>query len=205
MESYPDMAHLRTFSAAAERNKVPIGDVLASYLVGKKSVLEIASGTLQHVTYLAARFPEVVWMPSDVDEVVLSHYEQLDKKERNINKPILLNILSKEFSPLSVDMILCVNMIHIAPWEATLGLVNLAARSLNKGGFLITYGPYFGLEAEEAPSNIAFDQSLRSQNSDWGIRDSNTVIEAAARKNLVHKDTISMPANNHILVFKSNM
>ncbi|NRA44058.1 MAG: DUF938 domain-containing protein [Oligoflexales bacterium] len=196
---------VRSISAAAERNKTPIGDVLAKYLNGPKSVLEIASGTLQHVEYLASRFPEVSWIPSDVNPEVMSQYEQIEHKPKNLKKPVLLDARQGFSEEFQVDLVLCVNMIHISPWEATLGLMKNSSSCLSKGGYLITYGPYFSLATEEAPSNLAFDQSLRSRYPNWGIRDAKDVIEAATSHNLSHQESISMPVNNHMLIFQSSV
>ncbi|MFK7824652.1 MAG: DUF938 domain-containing protein [Oligoflexales bacterium] len=196
------MAIIRTYSEAADRNKVPIGNAIESYLKDYKSVLEIASGTLQHACYFAARFSHLDWTPSDMDDVIVSRFEHLEQKSKNINKPLVLDALSDNWPTLHVDALICINMIHIAPWEASLGLMRNGVNCLKKGGVLITYGPYFGIASEEAPSNIAFDQSLRTRNFNWGIRDLSAVIGAASITGLEHEATIAMPANNHVLVFR---
>ena len=193
---------LRNISGAAERNKAPIGDMLANYISVSSSVLEVASGTLQHASYLADRFPDTTWTPSDVDPAVIAHYELLERRPKNLNKPIIIDAIKGNAEALQVDLVLCINMIHIAPWEACLGLMKIAANCLKQDGLLITYGPYFSIDSSEAPSNLAFDQSLRSRNSEWGVRDVNHVIDAAAQSSLKYESCIAMPANNYSLVFK---
>lgn len=196
------MAVLRNYSEAAERNKAPIGDVLENYVSKGSIILELASGTLQHASYLASRFPEVKLIPSDIDANVLARFEQLAEKPENLSKPMIIDARSDGWPDFKVHLILCINMIHIAPWDACLGLMERGANSLKEDGLLITYGPYFGTVDPEVPSNIAFDQSLRERNPHWGVRGIDAVIQAARQSCLQHELTVSMPANNHMLVFR---
>ena len=193
-------------SPAAQRNRDPIADVLAQVLPDAGQVLEIASGTGEHVVHFAARFPDLDWLPTDPDATALASIAAYvaDVGLENIAPPRMLDAASAvEQWPLdAADAIVCVNMIHISPWEASEGLFAGAAALLPPGAPLVLYGPYLEPDVETAPSNLAFDQSLKSRDPRWGLRDITNVDALAARKGLTRAQRVAMPANNLVLVYR---
>ncbi|KAI6181764.1 hypothetical protein M3Y98_00864200 [Aphelenchoides besseyi] len=201
---------------AVERNKQPILEVLKKYYSKDFNgrVLEIASGTGGHVIHFAQYFTSATFQPSEVTPrslhsivAYVDHY-QLE----NVRVPLYIDCslppdkwaLPADYSPESVDLILNINMIHISSNAAVSGLFKAANGLLKPGGRLITYGPY-GVDGQIAPeSNVAFDQNLRSQNAEWGLRQIDEVIVEAERNSLRFVEKHSMPANNHVLVFVKN-
>lgn len=192
----------KAFAPAAERNREAIGDAIADVLPDAGLVLEIASGTGQHIEYLAARFPALEWQPSDISRRALSSIEAraIEYGRPNFLRPLRLDVTRQPWPLPRADAILCVNMIHIAPWEATLALFAGAERLLEDGGVLVTYGPY-RVHGQTAPSNEAFDQSLRAQDPTWGVRDIDDLEHTANTRGFDLMRTIEMPANNLTLVW----
>jgi SAM-dependent methyltransferase len=191
-------------SPAAERNREPIHAVLREVLPEAGTVLEIASGTGQHAAYFAPRFPNLLWQPSDPDPDALTSIEawQADSGADNLLPPVFLDAASSSWPLDHAAALLCINMVHISPWTATQGLMRGAARLLPPGGPLVLYGPYRRAGVPTAPSNEAFDQSLRSRDPDWGLRDLETVQAEAAANDLRLDRLWEMPANNLTLVFR---
>lgn len=195
-------------SPAAERNKQPILDVLVRVLGARGTALEIASGTGQHVSAFASALREWVWQPTEADAGLLpamaSRVEEAGLP--NLRPPLLLDVTAPQWPShdaafnQSFDAIYCANMLHIAPPAACVGLMRGAARYLLTGGLLVTYGPYFE-DGSAAPSNLAFDRSLRARNPLWGIRRLKDVVAEAQRHGLVLRERHEMPANNLLLVF----
>lgn len=195
------------YSAAAERNKDPILTVLESVLPAKGSVLEIASGSGQHVCYFAASLPGIEWQPTEPDAASLGAIAARvrDSGLANVMEPVALDVQEPRW-PVAArfDAILCINMIHISPWSATHGLFRGAARHLGPRGLLITYGPY--LENGQAePSNLEFDASLKRRNPEWGLRDLDDVSRVASGHGLHREELVRMPANNLTLVFAKSV
>lgn len=206
----PAPAALHAFSPASERNRIPIADALQRVLPATGQALEIASGTGQHVAYFAAQLPGWHWQPSDRSaegfEAIRAWYTQAGV--HNVAQPVLLDAASATwpsespaFADGSLDAIFCANMLHIAPWSAGLGLLRGAARYLAPQGRLVTYGPYLEADVPTAPSNLAFDASLRQRDPDWGIRALADVVVAAEDGGLRLLERVAMPANNLLLVF----
>jgi len=199
---------MKRSAPAAERNQGPIGDVLVRVLPARGTVLEIASGSGLHAVAFARRLPGVTWQPSDVSaEARASVAAYADEAAlANLRPPIAVDATSPawtgEGAAGEVDAIVCINMIHIAPWEAALGLFAGAGRRLPDGGVLVLYGPYRFAGEFTAPSNAAFDQSLRDRDPRWGVRDVTDLEAAAGAHGLVLAETVAMPANNHVLVFR---
>lgn len=206
----------KLISAAASRNKDPILQVLKRFIICDTDqvedesplFLEISSGTGQHVAHFAPHFPGVKFQPSEVDQNVfgsISFYAS-SCPTKNILKPILIDIQNKlsqyGFEEGSIDYMFNANMIHISPFECTIGLFQKSGAFLKPEALMITYGPYSkdGVLAPE--SNIAFDASLRARNPLWGIRDINDLIKLGDENNLSLIDTIEMPANNMTLIWK---
>jgi hypothetical protein len=198
------------FSPAADRNKQPILDVLRQLLPERGRALEIASGTGQHVAWFAAGLPHWVWQPTDAQPQALDSiaaYATLQGLS-NVCAPLPLDVLAPRWLPDDAllgapvfDAIYCANMLHIAPWSTCAALMRGSTRHLAPGGVLVTYGPYLENEVPTAAGNLAFDQSLRAQNPDWGIRRLDDVAQEAARAGLRLVARHSLPANNLLLVW----
>lgn len=206
--------HYKMMKAApSERNKEPILSVLKRVLptTTPLTVLEIASGTGQHVAYFAPFFQNIMWQPSDIDqrciESIKLHISNCNLT--NVRLPIYLDIsqpveyFPKEICQSRFDVIYCANMIHIAPWSCTLGLFAAAGRMLQQeGGLLITYGPY-AIDGVLIPeSNVNFDKGLRRENPSWGIRDTRDLKVLANQNAMQFVEMFDMPANNKVLIFK---
>jgi SAM-dependent methyltransferase len=195
----------RRFAPATERNRGPILAVLRGVLPERGQVLEIGSGTGEHAVWLAAQLPALTYQPSDPDAVNRASIAAwiAHAGVTNVSSPVALDAKDDRWSiPGSPDAILCINMIHIAPWTATSGLMRNAATTLLPGGVLYLYGPFKRGGAHTAPSNAQFDENLRARNPAWGVRDLEVVIEAAANAGLALTDTVAMPANNFSVVFR---
>lgn len=188
---------------AAERNKDPIYQVL-SPLLKNASVLELASGSGQHASYFCYKEPSLSWQPSDIDPVNIMSIDSWAKEYQlsNICKAIRLDTNDPKTWPIkSFDLIVNINMIHISPWQSTIGLFQLANKLINPKGHLFLYGPYLQKEIDIAPSNREFDQWLKSQNSGWGLRQLEDVIDLAKANGFLKKQVTSMPANNLSVIF----
>ena len=177
-----------------------ISDALRGALPRAGSVLEIASGSGEHAAYFAGEFPALDWQPSDPDPdarvSIAAWCEGID----NVLPPLDLNATAEHWPVDRADAVLCINMVHISPWEATLGLMAGAARLLSAGAPLILYGPFLQYDVPTAQSNLQFDESLRTRDPRWGIRSVDAVREVAA--GFVFQGPIAMPANNLLLVFR---
>jgi len=187
---------------ATARNREPIREVLARELPAQGSVLEIASGSGEHAVAFAAAFPAITWQPSDPSDAALASIAawRADAQLANLRAPILLDASAAAWPIEHADAIVCINMVHISPWSATLGLFAGAVRVLPRGGLLYLYGPYRFAGAFTAASNAEFDRSLRARDPSWGVRDVDALVAAA--RGLTLQATIAMPANNHSLVFR---
>ena len=194
------------FSPSAERNKQPILDVLRTYLPEQGSALEIASGTGQHVVWFAQHLPQWTWQPTDMHRGALYNIEVRANESdlANIHVAVELDVLAQPW-PLqeeTFDLVLCINMLHIAPWASCAALMQGGASLLQPGGLLVTYGPYFEDGVPPTPSNVAFDQSLRAHDPSWGIRRREDVEREANAAGLQMLARHEMPANNLMLVFR---
>ena len=195
--------HDRLYFPATERNRDAISDVLAPWLTNVKQALEVASGSGQHVAHWAPRFPHVNWIPSDLDPLHCRSIAAWTAGMKNVSTPIELDVTATSWANIgTVDLVFCANMIHIAPWEACLGLLARGAEILVPGGALILYGPFMEDGRHNAESNAQFDESLRSRDPSWGIRDLNEVTAIAAGHDLVFDTKTAMPANNFTVVFQ---
>lgn len=191
-------------ASAAERNRGPILSVLERILPKQGTVLEIASGTGHHVVWFAERLPQLTWLPSDVNPESRTNIAAaiVDSGLDNALPPIEIDACADDWGVDSAQAVLCSNMIHIAPLRAAHGLINGAARLLGARLPLFVYGPFLRGGKHNAPSNEAFDESLRARNPEWGIRDLDE-ITAIAEENGFHRDEIvEMPANNLSVVFR---
>lgn len=201
MMSYPSDA-MR--APAVARNRDPILTVLRQTMPGQGTVLEIASGTGEHVVHFAAGLPHLTWQPSDVDETALASIAAHRALARlpNVLPPIVLDVAALPWPLARADAIVCINMLHIAPWAATAALMVGAERVLAPAGVLYIYGPFQDGGAHTAPSNAAFDASLRARNAEWGVRDLGEITDRALRHGLDPVARIEMPANNLSVVFR---
>ena len=198
------MTDPRRHAPATARNREPILAVLRDVLPSSGTVLEVASGTGEHAIHFARALPNLVWRPSDPDPSALASIRSWAEAARlgNLRPPLLLDAAAPEWPIEKADAILCVNMVHISPWEATVGLLEHSAKLLPEGGPLILYGPYFQQGVETASSNMAFDESLRARDSRWGLRQLEEVSALAESLGL-HLETVhSMPANNLTIVLR---
>jgi hypothetical protein len=167
-------------------------------------VLEIASGTGEHAVHFAKHMPHLVWQPSDLDADAIASITAWREHVTlpNLEAPVVLDVCAQPWPGGAPTGIFCANMIHIAPWEAALGLLAGAGRVLGPDDPLVLYGPFREGGAHTAPSNEAFDQSLRSRDPRWGVRDVDAVAEAAAEHGLALDEVVVMPANNRIVVLR---
>ena len=189
--------------AAAERNKAPILGVLARVLPRRGLVLEVASGTGQHVMHFAKTLSDLTWQPSDPDAELRESIGLRIQEERraNVNWPIDLDVIKLPWPLQAADAIVAINMIHVAPWSATLALFEGAKALLSTQDVLFLYGPYRRFGRHTSESNAQFDLDLRAHNPEWGLRDLEAVSDVAARAGFVLAETVEMPANNFSLVF----
>jgi len=192
---------------AAERNKGPILTVLKGVLPASGLVLEIASGTGQHIVHFAEAMAHLTWQPSDPDPDLRASIRAWIAQSglSNVRAPLALDVCRQPWPIAAADAVVCINMVHIAPWPATPALMAGAARLLPATGVLVLYGPYRRDGQHTAPSNEAFDQQLRASNPDWGVRDLEAVVGVAASHGLALQDVIAMPANNLCVVFQPSV
>jgi SAM-dependent methyltransferase len=187
------------------RNREPILAVLGPLLGSAQSVLEIASGSGGHVVHFAAALPGIVFQPTDPDAPSRASIDAwvAESGLANVRPAMALDVTARPW-PVSgsVDAVICINMIHISPWAATLGLMRGAAQVVRPGGLLFLYGPYRRGGAHTADSNAAFDDSLRARNVEWGIRDMEAVAEAAKVEGFGALEVVTMPANNFSVIFR---
>lgn len=189
---------------ATLRNRDAIVAVLCDWLPVAGTVLEVASGSGEHAVHFAAAFPDIDWQPSDPDPAGLTSIAayRAEAGLANIAPPVALDASAGDWPIAVADAVLCINMVHISPWTATLGLFTGAARLLARGAPLILYGPYIEPDVPTAESNLAFDASLRSRNAAWGLRDTDAVKAAAADAGFAFAERRAMPANNLMLLFR---
>jgi hypothetical protein len=189
---------------AAERNKDPILEVLKTLLPVTGTVLEVASGTGQHVVHFARAMPHLQWLPSDASAQALRSIAAWLASESlpNVAAPIALDVLERPWQIAGpLEAIVCINLIHISPWPVTEALFAGAAEKLSDSGVVYLYGPYKRGGRHTAPSNEAFDRSLRAQDPAWGVRNLEDVVEAASDAGFEHVKTVEMPANNLSVAF----
>ena len=202
----------RLDAPAFHRNHKPIWSVLEKFLHDKTGdVLEIGSGTGQHIISFAAELPGIVWWPSDCNDKHLQSiaawrsFAQL----ANVRAPIRIDLIAPNWmqtdpagAPDSFVAMLCINVLHIAPWRVSENLLGCAARYLRPDGRLFVYGPFMRNGTHTAPSNAAFDASLRSSDPSWGVRDTRDLSELAEHVGLRLDEIVAMPANNFVLTFR---
>jgi len=193
-----DQPDARLSSPVVLRNRAPILDILRNLLPAQGVILEVASGSGEHITYLAELLPALEWQPSDPSPTARASIAAWTAADRltNVRPPLDLDASALPWPVSAADAILAINMVHISPWAATQGLLHEAARLLPPGGLLYLYGPFIQAGIPLAPSNAAFDADLRDRNVAWGLRDLGTVEAAAAESGLQIEAVLPMPANN---------
>jgi len=198
----------RKFSPSVQRNRDVIRDVFLELMPNKGHALEIASGSGEHVVHIASKAPNLIWHGGDPDQdsrhslTAWIEHSQLS----NLMPPHDIDVTNDHWGiseERHYDIILSINMIHIAPFKAATGLFTGVKRRLTKEGKLFLYGPFMHNGEHTSPSNIAFDQSLRTRNPMWGVRDLDLEIIPLAKKHDLQIDQIrKMPANNLVVTFK---
>lgn len=192
----------RRHAPATARNRDPIAALLDELLPEVGLVLELASGSGEHCAFFAERFPALKWQPSDPEADALASIADWCAELPNVLPPVALDATAQAWPVATADAILCINMVHISPWEATLGLMAGAGRLLAPGAPLFLYGPYRQRGVPTAESNEAFDVSLKTRNPAWGLRPVEDVSAAAAARGLLLERIVPMPANNLSLIFR---
>lgn len=189
---------------ATMRNRDAIAEVLGSVLPGTGTILEVASGTGEHAVYFGQQFAPLIFQPSDPDPECCRSIAAWTARENasNVLPPLQLDAMAQVWEIDPPAAILCINMIHISPWEATIGLFEKAAELLTTGAPLYLYGPYFRDEVPTAQGNLEFERSLKSRNLQWGIRDVADIDALAKKTGFARESLIEMPANNISLVYR---
>src|SRR5581483_7358355 len=203
----------RLDAPAFHRNHEPIWSAIGNFLLAQSGdLLEIGSGTGQHAVTFAARTPHLVWWPSDILDSHLKSIEAWRSHSRlaNLRAPQPIDLMNPDWTwtrdkatggPLAA--ILCINVLHISPWRVSQNLFAGAGRYLRAGGKLFVYGPFKRGGRHTAPSNAAFDASLRAENAEWGVRDVDELNALAHKARLTAAEIVPMPANNLVLAFTS--
>lgn len=197
----------RQYAPATQRNRQGILKILSEVLPPGSTVLEIASGTGEHATFFASQLESCHWIPSDVNaqarESIIAWQNACPVE--NLELPLLIDVIQdnwqQEVQHRQINAIVNINMIHIAPWQAWLGLIDGASKLLPEAGMLYLYGPFKQNGEHTAPSNESFDRSLRDLNPLWGVKDLEEIIATAAARNLTLQQVIAMPANNLSIIF----
>ncbi len=194
----------RRYAPSAARNRDAILKALSPHLPKFGRVLEVASGSGEHTIHLAAAHPKLTFQPSDPDPDGRASTDAWTRHLglTNVAPAIKLDVTQSVSPSISADIVICINMIHIAPWSAAIGLMRNAAVLLPTGGLLYLYGPYRRSGEHTAPSNAAFDADLQARNPLWGIRDLEAVATLASDHGFSYPDIEAMPANNFSLIFK---
>lgn len=196
---------MKQHAPATLRNREPIAAVLARELPAGARILEIASGTGEHAVFFAQAFPQLAWQPTDPSAEALASIAAYREEYAgsNLAAPLLLDAAAPATWPVrQADAILCINMVHISPWAATVGLFEGAGRLLGEGAPLILYGPYLEAGVNTAPSNLDFDASLKARNPLWGLRHAEALDALGVQHAMTRSARHALPANNIMLVYR---
>jgi cyclopropane fatty-acyl-phospholipid synthase-like methyltransferase len=201
------MDSARRYAPATLRNREPIREILREVLPEQGQVLEVGAGSGEHAVFFAAAFPTIIWQPTDIDPECLASIAAWTAEARlpNLRPPLRLDVRTAPWPGVAdqgFDAVISINMIHIAPWEACQGLMAGAARALRPDGVLLLYGPFMIDGRHTAPSNAAFDASLKARDPRFGVRDVTAVSQEAALHGLTLRTQVRMPANNLVLVLQ---
>ena len=197
-------ADARQTAPATLRNREPILGILREELPESGLVLEVASGTGEHAVHFAKALPSLTWQPTDPSPEAIASIAAWRDGEgpENLLAPLELDAAGEDWPVTRADAIVCINMVHISPWEATEGLMRGAGRFLASRAPLVLYGPYRRAGHPLEPSNAAFDESLKARDPRWGLRELETVGECAEANGLVLSRVVEMPANNQTVIFR---
>ena len=200
----PETSDRRLYFPHVARNREPILEVLRRVLPPQGLVLEIASGGGEHAAYFASNLPGVIWQPTDVNSEMFESIgaHRAAASVANLLAPLHLDVTAEQWPVARAEAMVCCNMIHIAPWAVTEGLIAGAGRTLARDGLLYLYGPHKIDGRHTAPSNEDFDASLRARNPLWGVRDLTEVSSLAKRHGFALAETVPMPANNLSVIFR---
>lgn len=203
-ETVEVLADGRIVSPSAERNKGPIAEILLRVLPAQGDVLEVSSGTGQHVLHFAQAMPHIRWQPTERDADSLKSIASWlgQTPASNVNAPLRLDVYDGIWPAHGVAAIVCINMIHIAPPSTSEALLRGAGNVIVPGGMLFLYGPYRRLGQHTSPSNKAFDERLKAENPEWGVRNLEDVVQFASTVGFELEQTHDMPANNLAVVFR---
>ncbi|MEO6387543.1 MAG: DUF938 domain-containing protein [Croceibacterium sp.] len=195
---------MKRIAPAAARNRDPISAVLTEELAATGTVLEIASGSGEHAVHFARTYPALVWQPSDPDADALASIADWreDGGFANLLPPLKLDVTTLPWPIARADAIVCINMVHISPARATEALLEGAAEVLAQEGPLVLYGPFLERAVQTAPSNLAFDISLKARDPRWGLREAEWIDQLAAEQGFSRTRRVKMPANNLVLVYR---
>lgn len=193
----------KRYAPATARNRDVITAALSSILPVTGQVVEIASGTGEHILHFARTFPALGWQPSDPDPIAIASIAawRADMGTDNVKPPLQLDAAG-QWPAVEANALICINMVHISPWAATMGLLRNAARILASGEPLYLYGPFWQRDVPPSDGNIAFDAALKKQDPAWGLRSVEDVAEEAIRAGLRLDAIIPMPANNLSVIFR---
>ncbi len=202
----------RLFFSATGRNKDCIEEVLSRIIKKKGSILEIGSGSGEHGVFFQKRFPEIIWQTSDPELVhrkSISSWIEYEKLDKKMPQPLDIDVDKIPWKiPLdladSLQGIVSINMIHVAKWTCTESLFRESGKLLNKGKFLILYGPFKIGNEHISQSNYFFDNSLKIKNNFWGVRNLEAVSDEAKQNGFFEEDIINMPANNFSIIYKKS-
>ena len=198
----------KLYAPATERNRDALLDVFKAHLPGSGTLVEVASGTGEHAAHMARHLAPLYWQPSDIEPDKLDSINAwaAESAAENILPAVHMNVFENDFSalevPAPISVVAAINLIHISPWPVAEALVRKASTALEPNGVLFLYGPYRRGGAHTSPSNESFDASLRSRDSNWGVRDLEAVSELAQGHDFGAPTIIEMPANNLSLIFK---
>ena len=194
---------VKRYAPATERNRDVIAETLVNVLPAEGVVLEIASGTGEHAVHFAQLFPGITWQPSDPDPIAIASINAWrgDCAVANVRSAMLLDA-SADWPIAHADAVVCINMAHISPWAATVGLLRNAARLLPQSASLFIYGPFRQRDVPLAEGNATFDAALRQQNPEWGLRYVEDIAKEARDFDLMLDQIIPMPSNNLSLIFR---
>ncbi|MEP2234275.1 MAG: DUF938 domain-containing protein [Alteripontixanthobacter sp.] len=195
---------MKRHAPAVARNSAAIAKVLEQELPASGTVLEIASGSGEHAVFFARRFANLRWQPSDADPDALASVAawRAEGGSANLAPPIAIDASASDWPVTQAAAVLCINMVHIAPWEAAEGVFHGAARLLGAGAPLILYGPFLEAQMDTAPSNLAFDESLRRRDPRWGLRSLEELDQLAEQNGFERTARREMPANNLTVVWR---
>ncbi len=195
---------MKRHAPATARNAAPLAAVLAAELPAHGVVLEVAAGTGEHAVFMARRFPSLAWQPSDRAPDALRSVDAWAREAdcANLLPAIALDGAARDWPIAQAAAVVCINMVHISRWAATVGLFRGGAKILPRGAPLILYGPYREDGLDTAPSNLAFDRSLRERDPAWGLRTVAAIDRLAARWGFERTRRHEMPANNLVLVYR---